>query len=328
MGRQRVFTGCLPSAGHSRPALRSTGTIETRLLCRLGLIGLLLLFAGPSRPLQAEAVPFAEGLLWRVERAEQPASYVFGTLHSSDERITDLPPAVADAFAGTSAVATEMIFDETVMLRLGQAMLLPDGRRLDAILPREQLSLMRGVAAHYRIPPAALMRFKPWAILAIFSFPPAEYQRTAAGLKPLDQKLQADATAAGKAVYGLETADEQIAALDGMPEPDQVALLGVTLEQATDIERNFALLRNAYLDRNLLAVRDTLNASLTDESLAAVRRFEERLIVERNRRMVERMDSLLVAGNAFIAVGALHLPGEAGILSLLAGSGYQITRVY
>jgi len=36
----------------------------------------------------------------------------------------------------------------------------------------------------------------------------------------------------------------------------------------------------------------------------------------------------LQQGNAFIAVGALHLPGETGILNLLAGQGYQITRLY
>jgi hypothetical protein len=33
-------------------------------------------------------------------------------------------------------------------------------------------------------------------------------------------------------------------------------------------------------------------------------------------------------GGAFIAIGALHLPGETGLLSLLAAQGYQISRVY
>ena len=30
-------------------------------------------------------------------------------------------------------------------------------------------------------------------------------------------------------------------------------------------------------------------------------------------------------GNAFIAVGALHLPGEQGLVSLLKSRGYTIT---
>ena len=44
--------------------------------------------------------------------------------------------------------------------------------------------------------------------------------------------------------------------------------------------------------------------------------------------MVERMEQLLRQGNAFVAVGALHLPGDHGILQLLSDDGYQVTRVY
>jgi uncharacterized protein len=49
---------------------------------------------------------------------------------------------------------------------------------------------------------------------------------------------------------------------------------------------------------------------------------------ERNLRMVERMTDRLAEGGVFVAVGALHLPGERGILNLLAGRGYRISRVY
>jgi uncharacterized protein len=44
--------------------------------------------------------------------------------------------------------------------------------------------------------------------------------------------------------------------------------------------------------------------------------------------MVERMTDRLAEGGAFVAVGALHLPGERGILNLLARRGYRISRVY
>ena len=44
--------------------------------------------------------------------------------------------------------------------------------------------------------------------------------------------------------------------------------------------------------------------------------------------MVERMAARLSEGKAFIAVGALHLPGDEGILNLLQRDGYRITRLY
>jgi uncharacterized protein YbaP (TraB family) len=113
-----------------------------------------------------------------------------------------------------------------------------------------------------------------------------------------------------------------------MVEADQMLLLNSTLEQAVEIERMFAALREAYLARDLVAVYDLLNAAKVDDSTGAVARFEQRLVIDRNRRMVDRMGELLQQGNAFVAVGALHLPGEQGILQLLADRGYRVTRVY
>jgi hypothetical protein len=53
-----------------------------------------------------------------------------------------------------------------------------------------------------------------------------------------------------------------------------------------------------------------------------------RLIDDRNRVMVARMQGLLARGGAFVAVGAAHLPGDTGVLHLLEREGYQVTKVY
>jgi hypothetical protein len=144
--------------------------------------------------------------------------------------------------------------------------------------------------------------------------PPSEHLRAAAGLKPLDERLRSEAEAAGKTVLGLETVDEQIDTLDGMGPADQMLMLDSTLQDVDRIESVFANLRDAYLARNLVAVYGILNAEKSDDATGAVSRFEQRLIIDRNRRMVKRMDKLLRQGNAaFVAVGALHLPGTHGI---------------
>jgi uncharacterized protein YbaP (TraB family) len=41
--------------------------------------------------------------------------------------------------------------------------------------------------------------------------------------------------------------------------------------------------------------------------------------------MAERALPFLEEGGAFIAVGALHLPGEAGLVELLRAKGYTVT---
>jgi len=44
--------------------------------------------------------------------------------------------------------------------------------------------------------------------------------------------------------------------------------------------------------------------------------------------MIDRMQPYLLKGDAFIAVGALHLPGDDGIIENLNQQGYTITAIY
>jgi uncharacterized protein YbaP (TraB family) len=85
---------------------------------------------------------------------------------------------------------------------------------------------------------------------------------------------------------------------------------------------------NAYLTRDLAGLVEINEAyqKLGDQELA--RMFQERLIDSRNQRMVERLHPMLEEGGLFIGVGALHLPGETGILNLLDNAGYRVEAVY
>ena len=298
------------------------------LVHRLLAFLFILVGVAGARAALPDAMPFSDGVLWRVERADGAASYVFGTLHSTDERITALPQPVSDAFAASQTLAIECILDNPAIFKISRAMLLPGGERLDASMSAAQVTRLKDVSADYHMPFTMVTRFKPWGAMMLFSVPPSEHLRAAAGLKPLDERLRAEAEAAGKTVLGLETVDEQIDTLDGMVPADQMLMLDSTLQDVGQIERVFASLRDAYLARNLVAVYGILNAEKSDDATGAVSRFEQRLIIDRNRRMVERMDKLLRQGNAFVAVGALHLPGAHGILQLLSDEGYQVTRVY
>jgi uncharacterized protein YbaP (TraB family) len=293
----------------------------------LALLFILVGVAG-ARAALPDAMPFSDGVLWRVERTDGAASYVFGTLHSTDERITALPQPVSDAFAASQTLAIECILDNPAIFKISRAMLLPGGERLDASMSAAQVTRLKDVSAEYHMPFTMVTRFKPWGAMMLFSVPPSEHMRAAAGLKPLDERLRSEAEAAGKTVLGLETVDEQIDTLDGMGPADQMLMLDSTLQDVDRIESVFANLRDAYLARNLVAVYGILNAEKSDDATGAVSRFEQRLIIDRNRRMVNRMDKLLRQGNAFVAVGALHLPGTHGILQLLSDEGYQVTRVY
>ena len=77
----------------------------------------------------------------------------------------------------------------------------------------------------------------------------------------------------------------------------------------------------------LVALSHEFDAATPQEQKSA-EAFLRRLIDDRNVHMIERMLPRLKQGAAFIAIGALHLPGEKGILQLLTERGYTVSVVY
>ncbi|MGB7990084.1 MAG: TraB/GumN family protein, partial [Candidatus Methylophosphatis roskildensis] len=79
------------------------------------LSGIVALFTLALNPVPAHAARdgpgYDRGLLWRVERQGVAPSYLFGTLHHDDERVTRLPPAVERAFGRAERLALELIND-------------------------------------------------------------------------------------------------------------------------------------------------------------------------------------------------------------------------
>ncbi len=53
--------------------------------------------------------------------------------------------------------------------------------------------------------------------------------------------------------------------------------------------------------------------------------FEQRIILDRNKVMAERAAPILANGNVFMAVGALHLPGEGRRHRAAAQAGFTLT---
>jgi uncharacterized protein YbaP (TraB family) len=71
----------------------------------------------------------------------------------------------------------------------------------------------------------------------------------------------------------------------------------------------------------------TRRADPSGDNMALLAYIERELIEKRNITMHRRALDLLKDGNVFLAVGALHLPGDKGLVELLRQSGYKVTPV-
>lgn len=262
------------------------------------------------------ALPPGAGLLWRISTAGRKPSYLLGTIHSDDPRVTRLKQAVVDALDGCDRFVMEMVLDTEAFMQFGATMLLEQGTDLEHLVGKDLYDQIVPAMAGYGMPEPVVRRLKPWVVVAMLGMPKSN------GGLILDMVLYQRATSQGKPASGLESAKEQLAVFEDLSVQDQIELLEMTLKQQHAQSALFEQLIAAYAADDLNGIADIASLDQEQARSAAARRFMTGLNDDRNRRMVQRIIPFLEQGNSFIAVGALHLAGSQGILSLIRREGF------
>jgi uncharacterized protein YbaP (TraB family) len=148
------------------------------------------------------------------------------------------------------------------------------------------------------------------------------------GTKPYLDQLIANIGRKNKTeTVGLESMIEQIEILDGLPRETKRDLLIAVLRRA-DRSEDFAETQIArYAEGDIGGLLAWLQSAEPIRGVAQAQippAVGDRLITLRNHRMRDRALSFLRRGDAFIAVGAVHLPGKEGLLSLFETEGYHV----
>ena len=287
---------------------------------------LTLAFALPQPAARAETLLHGQGLLWKIEGGGAAPSYLFGTIHLSDIRVTTLPAPVTAAIDATRSLSIEVLLNAAAKVRTMGRMMITEGPKLDEILGAALFDRVVEAATPYGLNRTIVKHMKPWAMWLMLSLPPSE-MTSPAGVA-LDESLQIEAMRRDKPVYGLETIDEQLDSVAGFTEREHIALLADAVEERDKVEAMFEDMTRHYLARDIAAIYDLMKAQSWSIDPAIIDSVMERLIDVRNLRMTDRMIARLTEGAAFIAVGAMHLPGERGMLHLLEQRGYTVSRVY
>lgn len=298
-------------------------TALDRLLRAVAVWGLIAALSGVA-PHAAAAERYEYGLLWRIEGSGVPASHVFGTVHLADARVSSLPAPVAQALDEARSLTIEAGLDPAGILLLSNRMVFDDGRDLPGVVGAELFGRAAKLTEGLGLPEPMLRLFRPWAVAIMLSVPPQDPSNV------LDLVLERRAVERGKPVHELESMNEQIAVLEGLSQEDQVALLRQAVDEYEGLPRYISRMVEAYVARDLAGIwrisQERVGAGADEQRLNEV--FTRRLLHERNVRMAERAEPRLKEGGAFIAVGALHLYGSAGVPALLERRGWRVTRIY
>lgn len=267
----------------------------------------------------------ANSLLWKVQSPEGQSSYVFGTYHLVNSGFLEKNPRVKQAYGQSQRVVVETLIDSTKMLQMAMAMMMQE-KTLRDLLDSNEYHLVDSVLQKSMGMGLAMFNtLKPMAVSTMYAASLAE-QNLPEELKfegqPMDLYFAAEGQKTGKEVVALETMMEQAEMLfDSQSLEEQAdALVQVVDDQQEAVRMTVALIE-AYRKEELGRMRDLADEEGADYGDMAV------LLQERNANWIPKLEEVLKKGNAFIAVGALHLTGDDGILHLLREKGYRVEPV-
>lgn len=282
----------------------------------------------------SKATANSGAVLWKVEREGKPTSYLLGTIHMTDPRVTEFSKPLTAALAETKTVALEVAdvsADATnaALAKAAQLVLFTDGGSLDRLLSDDEYKKVKSTLAGAGLPSEMASIFRPWVVSMILSVSDCERQKVKLGLPVLDMKLATFARQRGMRVVGLETIESQLSAMAAVPDDQQIAMLRASLKHSHRANDTMETLLQLYLARDMgsawpfhLALAK--QAGIGRESFSS---FQKRIVSERNAQMRDKALPLLDKGHALIAVGALHLVGDDGLVTLLRQAGYTLTPI-
>jgi uncharacterized protein YbaP (TraB family) len=255
--------------------------------------------------------------------AESPAisSYLFASIHYGALDELDLD---AEALRAVMATTRTLVDEADAGARFDAA---SDRHRFLA-LP-ETLPRLIGAKAFDdllplvpEVPVDRLKKLKPWVVLSVL-----ESRGEIASPDNLDGQISRWADEAGLRRAHLETLAEQMSALDCVPAREQAQVLARRIEAPWVLKEQSLRVLGYYRNRDLPAWLDEIDAMTGLDAPAKLieSRAKDCLLDQRNRKWITQLDALLRAGSCFVAVGAMHLTGESGLLMQLVQRGYHLS---
>jgi len=262
---------------------------------------------------------FQGQLLYEIKSKDGlKTSYLYGTIHIMPSENFSMNSKIEDAFNQTKTLALEVDLNMslTEKLDLAKETMLPNGQTLKDICTQEQYALIY----NYCIDSSGMSKkkFKRYSHLKPFFFTSVLFQEELEETKSFELEFNKMAQKAEKKTMGLESMQVQMQTINSVSLENQVSMLieGLQSDQSYD-----TMLTN-YLNEDLNRLYD----DIVEESIDFPN-FVENFLNKRNRNWIPVITYQIEKEATFIAVGAGHLPGDQGVISLLRNQGYLVVPI-
>lgn len=262
-------------------------------------------------------------LLWRISgNGLQNPSYLYGTMHLQDKRLFQFTDSLYSALESVEGFALEIDFNElmdsifTESFRKAEESMLEEDDEEEIKIDKKKIdksvdSILKTLHIKFdKLTKKDLKKIREYRTNRLFH----------QGEMPtiVDGYLYGLALRHNKWIGGIEDVNDQLSLKDelgGDLSPEEVLLPEKLMRQS--LEEMISI----YLKKDLQALADYVDGKYNKEDI-------DKLLNQRNIKMARRMDSLAKIRTMFFAVGAAHLPGDAGVITLLRIKGFTVEPVF
>ncbi len=282
------------------------------------------------------ATPYPRGLLWTARRDGAELRLV-GTMHIHDPRNGPLIDRIAPLLDGAGLVLLELTPAEEAAVQAAMVedpdrLFITAGPTLPDLLDDATWQALAAAARDRQIPAFMAAKFRPWYLSMSLAMPPCAMADLVAGRRGVDHAIMDAAGARGLPMAPLEPWDTLFALMERGTEAEQIEMLRLSLVPAGIQEASVVAMLDGYFAGEVAEVWEMSRIAARrvpgldpDEADALFAELQRDLLDTRNRAWVPVIEAAAADHPVVVvAVGAAHLPGEAGVLRLLEGAGWTV----
>lgn len=307
------------------PASQAAAAVARGVVLLLAAGGMIAALSAAVAPVHAQEAD-ARHMLWEISDGEATVGHLLGSVHYMKPEVYPLASAYQRAFDAADVVAFEVDLDSLqaeapgLFSRLGT---FQDETTLQAVIPDSTWTALEARFGSLGLPASQMQGFEPWAVA--FTVTALDLQR--AGYSPesgIDRHFFDRTKDAGKSIVGLESPAEQMRYFDEMSVDLQAAFLHYSLQDAERTMEQFDEIVAAWEVGDADRLADLVQGELGER----FPRLYETIIAERNRKWIPQITALAEGdGMPLIIVGAGHITGPDGLVTLLHEQGYAVEQI-
>lgn len=272
-------------------------------------------------------------LLWKISgNGLDKPSYLFGTHHLVPISFLNSVPEVVTAFEVTEQTVGELNMSDmaAMQMQIMSEAMMPQGVTYESLLPPEEVQLIDSTLTDLLgMGLNQLGQLKPAMLSNLISI--TLYQKFYPDLKGeenVDLHFQQEAIKRSRPVVALETAEDQIEVLlnSGTLER-QAELLACMVKHPELLKDQMDELQRAYYAQDVHALQALYEKELPNDPCPSTEEEKNALNKDRNEKWLAQLPAIMEENASFVAVGAMHLPGDDGLIKGLRDLGYTVQAV-